>query len=323
MESQWVTRNHYNPCFWTAYWNPDYYAAAVAGTTPLPAARDQVVYSLNVKGDRIFPTTVANVHYEKDFGPAELSRDDAEAFVKRHYPDRFQSDRQAHESAHYPVFINFEQILTALEGMEHYDHLRTVIARGTLGSPMEKGMIACLVHLQALRSHGIMNSLVEWYGTLGVKKFEFFMLLKWALSNIDCLAEAIAPLALSHWVLYRTESDTFPLTDSPVLILPNSVMWALSPRLLLEIHRGRAAPESQWQTKNGIKRGKLAEFRRRTIGNTFREIIFSDRRTLEFWQSTKEFRQRTALMAETSSYNRLIHRSAERELWEVNAWGNQ
>jgi hypothetical protein len=71
-----------------------------------------------------------------------------------------------------------------------------------------------------------------------------------------------------------------------------------------------------------VKPGKLAEFRRRTIGNTFREIIFSDRSVLEYWQSTPEFRRRWETIRDVKSYNRLVEES-EREIWQLNAFGNQ
>ncbi len=323
MSETWVTRNHYNPCFWTAYWNPVYYAGAISGSTGLPSARDQVVYSLNVKADKILDTVVANVHYDKGFGPAEISYEAAEDYVRRYHPEELDNFRRKSSAADYPVFINFEQILTALEELEHYDHLRAVIAQRGLASPMDKGMIACVVYLQAMRSHALMNSLLEWHESLGIKKFEFFVSLKRILSNIELLAEVIAPLALSHWVLYRTAEPTFPLTDSCVLFGPHSIMMALSPYLLLEIQRNRAAPESQWHHKNGIKRGKLAEFRRRTIGNTFREIIFSDRSTLLFWQQTKEFRDRVSVIRDMKRYNQLVEQHDNRELWLINALGNR
>ena len=66
-----------------------------------------------------------------------------------------------------------------------------------------------------------------------------------------------------------------------------------------------------------------AEFRRRTIGNTFREIIFGDSQLLEYWQSTREFRDRVALMKDVKSYNRLVQAEGARELWQLNTYGNK
>ena len=67
----------------------------------------------------------------------------------------------------------------------------------------------------------------------------------------------------------------------------------------------------------------MKEFQRRTIGNTFREIIFGDERVLNQWQSTSEFRQRVKLVQEMGSYNLIVAKLGEGELWKINALGNQ
>jgi len=92
----------------------------------------------------------------------------------------------------------------------------------------------------------------------------------------------IEKLALSHWQLFRLDRDTFPLSDLAVTMRPGSVMVALSPRLLLEIHLDRQ--ELGCGHRNWIEGEKLAEFRERTINNTFKEIIFSDGKVLEEWR---------------------------------------
>ena len=56
-------------------------------------------------------------------------------------------------------------------------------------------------------------------------------------------------------------------------------MVALSPRLLLEITMGVFTGDNTGVVKDLIDAKKLAEFRRRTIGNTFREIIFMKKTT--------------------------------------------
>src|SRR5206468_3911583 len=112
---------------------------------------------------------------------------------------------------------------------------------------------------------------------------------KAVLDDHDVLFQHVMTYALGYFKLYKLAKDTFPLNDSPVLLKPKSIMVALSPRLLLEIDRTRNNIPHDCCISNYIEHDKLEEFRRRTIANTFREIIFGTATLLEEWCSTKEF----------------------------------
>ena len=316
-------RNHYNPCFWTALWNPDYYEFVTTGTAQTSPVRTQRIYALSVKSSAIFQTTVENIHYDKNLGIAEISREAAEDFARRYHPDRYQTFVRDSATSTYPVFIDFEQILSFLEKMPPYQVLLDVAKRGSLQSAEEKAFIGCFIVLQQLRSHSIMNSMIEWHRELQRKKFEVFVTLKWLLGDADSLFRLVYPIVACQWTLFRTSTDSFPLCDSPVLSKPHSIMVALSPRLLLEIQPSFPAPADEWRERRSIKPGKLAEFRRRTIGSTFREIIFGESQVLEYWQGTREFSERVALMKDVRGYNRLVQEQSTGELWKLNAYGNQ
>ena len=100
-------------------------------------------------------------------------------------------------------------------------------------------------------------------------------------------------------------------------------MIAFSPRLLLEIRLNEPTINDIVEIKEGIEQAKLDEFRQGTIGNTFREIIFGDKKLLIEWQVTKEFSQRVDTIQKMDGYNILAARHKGRELWHLNAHGNQ
>ena len=315
-------KNHYNPCFWTAFWNTKYYEATVSGSPKIGSAREQKVYALSVKSGKIHEAKVDDVHYDKNLGVAEITREAAEAFCKKYHPESYEHFCHSNESAAYPIAIDLEQLLCILESLQPYKILLDVIKRQRIDGPMEKVELAGFVLFQAIRSHAPLNSMLQWHSELGIERFESYVTLKWLLADREFLTKSIGPLAFSQWTLFATKTDTFPLCDSPVLIQPQSILVALSPRLLLEISNRIPAREHEWRPRKAVKPGKLAEFRRRTIGNTFREIIFSDKSVLEHWQSTPEFSRRCETIRDVKSYNRLVEESG-REIWHVNAFGNQ
>lgn len=320
---KFTRRNHYNPCFWTALWNPDFYSAVIDGRGSAGDPRKQPVYALNVKTGQIRKSAVNDVHYDKGMGVAEISRKAAEDFAKRYHPEEYEQFLVDNVDAPYPVYIDFEEFFTGTERMRPYEMLMQVAQSATVNTLWNKTELAVFVLLQQLRSHSILNATIEWGEELGRHKFEAFITLKWLLQDPEELARLTLPLIKGRWTLFSTARDTFPLCDSPVLAQPRGVMVALSPRLLLEIQKPiHDHIDRMPRVRRRAKKSKVEEFRRRTIGNTFREIIFGNRETLEAWQESIEFEERVVLMKDTKKYNRLVVAEDNRELWHINAFGN-
>jgi hypothetical protein len=147
-------------------------------------------------------------------------------------------------------------------------------------------------------------------------------MLKQYLGNHDVLFQHVMTYATGYFTLFKLAENTFPLNDSPILIKPKSIMVALSPRLLLEIDRTRNNIPHECSISNFIRPEKLEEFRRRTIGNTFREIIFGNPDLLEEWRQTTDFANRHSLMANVKSYNAVVAKYAGREIWRINAYSD-
>ena len=315
-------RNHYNPCFWTAHWNPEYFERAISRRADGLKAREQRVFALNVKSARTYETAVDNVHYDKDLGVAEITSEDAREFCRRNFPDQYEQFCLDIEDHPETVYLDFEDILTGLEKSPAYTTLKDAIVNQRIQAPKEKALLAGFVIMHWLRSHAIMNSMIEWWNELGMKKFEYFWMLKHSLGNTKQLFSLVMLVAPFRWHYYRVDRDTFPLNDSPVLIGPDSVMVALSPRLLLEIDRTQRQPETTISYSNHVAPEKLEEFRRRTIANTFREIIFGHESLLEQWAMSREFAERHQLLANAKNYNAMVIKHGSRELWSLNALPN-
>lgn len=316
-------RNHYNPCFWTALWSPKYHEAFIAGESLPGEARSQLVHALSVKSGRLRTSSVEKVHYDKGLAVAEITREAADDFAKRYHPDKYEEFVKENAQAEYPLLLDFESFLAGIERLRPYQIMMDVARGSSVDSVLDKTELATFVVLQQLRSHSVLNSMIEWEKELQRYKFETLVTLRWSLEDPVALYRMVLPLVQGRWTIFRTDADTFPLCDSPVLVQRHSIMVALSPRVLLEIQLPIHDPvEKMPHIRRGVKPSKVEEFRRRTIGNTFREIIFGDRSVLESWQQSSEFRNRFGLVKDLKKYNQLVIEEGDRELWHINAFGN-
>jgi hypothetical protein len=135
------------------------------------------------------------------------------------------------------------------------------------------------------------------------------------------LARAMTPLACARWTLYRTERHRFPLCDSPVMINRDNVMMTLSLRLLAEIDLTVQTPEDKWMVGDGISGSKYREFRRRSLQNTFKDIVFSEIAELTTWKALPEFRARMRDLSTVAGAEQARQLGAQRVMWALSGFG--
>ncbi len=314
-------RNHYNPCFWTALWNKPFFESWLRDAAQRGKPREQLVWALNLRGCKILENKVANVHLDKGLGVAEITSESAERFCRRWFPEKLPGLKawlRVHRDDEY--FIDFEDVLAGMERFGVYGALMKASRIGNVDSLEHKGFLACTLVLHAMRSHELMTSMTQG-GAIGLEKFEYFWLLRNAFGNRLILGRAAVPLAMGQWILYRTDDHRFPLCDSPVMVNRDGVMAVLSPRLLLEINLNVARYENLPLVRDRISASKFREFRHRAIGNSFKEIIFSDRAVLEDWQSSREFRVRAAALRDPVKAAECIRAASERVGWALSGFG--
>jgi hypothetical protein len=314
-------RNHYNPCFWTALWNQEYYRQYCSDAGPQGSAREQSVYALNFRAGKIIQTTVEHVHFHKNLGVAEITPESFKRFCARWHPDEYE-DMAAHVAANPEVlYLDFEDILTGMETAARYSSLMQVAKLGDFGSVQDKGFLICVLMMHAMRSYEFMSAAIEGMSAVDIDKWEYFWLLKNAWGNRPVLARAVTAPALAEWTLWVTPSHAFPLCDSPVMMSRDSLMAPLSPRLLLDINLNVSRPEGYWRVRDDIPGHKLAEFRRRSIANTFKEIIFHDSQVLEQWLSSDHAAARIATLRDPTTTRQCVEEAASRVVYGLNGFG--
>jgi hypothetical protein len=313
--------NHYNPCFWTAFWNPSYYEHILANRPNPPAARKQEIYTLNIRADKILHTIFEKVHYQKDLGVAKISPESMITYCSKNRPEELDSCRKYFDGHPETVFIDFEEILTGLEKVGGYESLREAVINEGLTSVGHKGYISILLIYHAMRSYEMMTFMVENAAKKGIDKWEYFVNLKKAWGDPQLLARAVTPMAQGRWTFYKTTQHRFPICDSPVLVNENSVMAILSPRLLLEIDLNVHRDEGYWEYKDGISFSKYREFRRRAINNAFNDILFHDAAELEEWQKLPECRKRCGIVRDIDLRKSELQEAAERVVFALSGFG--
>jgi hypothetical protein len=312
MSKRFTKRNHYNPCFWTAYWNPDYFDTRISRQENVMEPRSQLVYTLNLQSRTIRQTNVNDVFFQKKLGVAEITPDSSKRFCKKYYPNEYDQFCKDVDKNSETLYLDFEDILTEIENMAGYDSLLKAVHIGGLSSPEHKGFLTCVIIIHAMRSYEMMTAMMDFTDFIGMDKWEYFWLLKNAWANPLMLARAVTPLALGKWTFYSTPVHTFPLPDSPVMINLNNFMIVLSPRLLLEIDLTVDDPKNDLGIYGQLSLVKFHEFQLRAISNSFKDIIFHDPAVLEDWRDSLEFHDRAAAMIDYSKSRHLIHAAANR-----------
>jgi hypothetical protein len=321
MVDAFTRRNHYNPCFWTALWNEDYFRGYCSDTAGGSSPRDQVVYALNLRASKVLRTTVERVHYHKDLGVAEIDAESVKRFCARWYPDKYDSMVEYVTAHPEKVYLDFEDILTGMESLRHYDAWMRSAKLGDLQSFEDKGFLAAAFMIHAMRSYEYMSAAISRASEIGINKWEYFWQLKNIWSNNQFLARATIVPALARWTLWRTQNHSFPLCDSPVMIDRDSVMVTLSPRLLLEIDLTVPDPEPPWIIREDLPAEKFAEFRQRSINNSFKEILFCDERVLLDWLASEEMVTRIAALKDPGRNQECVRQSVRRTNYGLTGFG--
>lgn len=284
-------KNHYNPCFWTAFWNFDYLQNKRKGSLSNDKPRDQKIFSLNLKSNKILSLKTRNVFVEKGAGLAVIKKEDALSFYKRMHPQKLEELKEYYKTNPSELILDFENHFTGFENL-YKEPLERAIINGTINCIEDKVFLSFFIMIQVIRNHNHLKGMEFLFESIGQKKFEMFYNLKHTLSDTNELMKLIEPFFVSKWVVYKTSDFKFPLSDNPVLIRPLHILIPLGPDLLLEIDLKKKVSVSNFCTaKHGIPFWTYLKFRKRTIENSSREIIFGEASILARWQKSRLYKK--------------------------------
>jgi hypothetical protein len=317
-----TTRNHYNPCFWVALWNDAYFREWQATSSP-PArhAREQAVWVLNLRSDRIYESKVECVHFQKGFGLAEISPASMLDWCKHWHPAEAAGLAEHLRQHPEPLYLDFEPTLHGLEQLHGYQAIMDAARNERILSAAHKGFLACGLMMHAMRSYEFSTSMLQPRQGRQPGKWQYLWLLKTAWANELVLARSGLPLAMGQWTLWRTAEPAFPLCDSPIFIHRDGLVALLSPRLLLEIDLTVARPEDHWILRDEVLPKDLDVFYGALLNNSFKELVAWDRATLERWRRDPRYRIRVEALSSPERRDAAIAEAAERVVWGMMGFG--
>ena len=271
-------KNHFNPCFWTAYWNFEYLKSKRENQSFKDSVREIKVFCLNLKSDKILNSKTEDIFIEKRAGLALITPDAALDFTLRNFPESYDEIRQSTTSE---LTIDFEDHFSKME--EAYrPALEQLILLDIEINLETKAHLAHFIFYQTIRNPVMFNSMETFAKSKGMEKFEMFYTLKHELSNPDKMKSFIFPLVIPEWTIYRLKKNVFPLSDSAVLAKKSSLMCVIAPNIMIEINFKKKVDEIQlFKIRNRISYFKYRDFLRRTINNSNRAIIFGEINLLE------------------------------------------
>ncbi|WP_026452142.1 DUF4238 domain-containing protein [Aequorivita capsosiphonis] len=274
-------RTHYNPCFWTSYWNFDYLNRKRLNPELKENVRKKEVFVLNLKSDKIFIDVTQNVFYKKKLGLATITKEGALDFTKRNFPNELENIQNRYKKDKSELTLDFENYFTLME--ESYRiHLEELILNDKAITINEKAYLTFFVLFQALRNPNSLDDMTELYKANGLEKFELLVSIRHKISDYNGLAELSAPFSVPTWNIYKLKKNIFPLSDNPVLAKNGHIMVAISPNIMLELDLKEKCKEvNPVHIKTRISYLKKKEFIKRTILNSSREIIFGEERVLQ------------------------------------------
>ena len=311
-------RTHFNPCFWTAYWNKKYYEEVMTSGLKKDS-RDQEIFSLNISAGKILSTKIERVHCEKNLGLSEITMDGIRKYINEYYPGDSEQHLSKLKSEEYPLLLCYENLFTKIEELPAYEVLEKVIRSGVIEDFEDKVWISSFIILQRIRGHAFINSMVEALGLLNKPKFEYMLHMRCLLADKEFLFRVTFPVATAKWTLYKSDRHRLPLCDSPILKKDRNIMVALSPRLLLEIDLNKNSKSSELPRVKQLNKNVVLEFKRRTIENTYKEIIFNNTNVLEGYLDDPLFKSRAKNLKESVGFNSIIRTTEGKEIYHIGA----
>lgn len=279
-------KNHYNPCFWTAFWNFEYLTEKRLNPLLNQNLRETKVHVLNLKSNKILYSKTEKIFFQKKAGIAAVKAEYLKKILNK-LPEKKEVNNQEIEDS----IIDFENHFTMLEN-QYRKSLEKIILTNERIEMEDRVDISTFIAFQLFRNPFILDNLTESFKNNEMEKFEMFLTFKKIISNSESLVKFIGTYLFSEWKIYKLSKNIFALSDNPIMIRKFNLMVALAPNILLEINLNKINKSAdKYIIKNKISCFKYHDFITRTITNSSKEIIFGDEEKLKKIQNTNKYKK--------------------------------
>lgn len=268
-------KNHYIPCFWSAYWNFEYLNAKRENFDYSYQSRKVNLLTLNLKSNKIYTVKTEDIFLEKKLGLAKvLSKADS------------SENNKADE-----ITYDFENLFTAMEN-SYKDALENLITNHKKIDEETKFFLASIIVCQNLKNPILLKDMEDFYKIFGMGKIEMLNSLHSKLSDYQQLAKFYVPIITPKWKIYIIKKNIFPICDNHILGRNHNIMFAVAPNIMIEIDlKEDNYYIGQCVIKRKISYFKYREFIKRTIRNTSKNIVFGEKELLLKIQKSNTYKK--------------------------------
>ncbi len=280
-------KTHFNPCFWTALWNKNYYQNFIANRENELKCRNQKILTLNLKANKIIDSKTENVFFEKHTGLTDVTQKEIVDYCKKYFPEKtdYFENEEKYKDIH--LVIDFENHFSILE--DSFSNVFKLIRDKKIYDIAEKTELSHFVFTHLYRSPLHINKLIKDFTENDGSKLETFLHIKHnVLGNFENLKNYIIPIFSKEWTVLESKRY-IPIGDNPIIHHKDNLFVTISPYLIIKIGKKTVKPEQI------CKYSKLSYFQYHSllkliITSSYNEIVADDKNLLEKIQKSKHFK---------------------------------
>jgi len=275
-----TNKPHYNPCFWTAFWNTDYLNNFRHQKNVGVKAREVLVKALSLKNLKIRTEKTASLFIERNGGIAELNESEVLDYCLRYFPEHYSKVTDYYRTNTGLLLLNIENKYTGIENSVK-DSLEQVIKIRKIPDIKSKTEISIFIYLQKTRNIYYQKKQKENFENNGLAKFERLLHFINIYTDRDELMSSIIDILSSKWTLYRYKKPSLILGDKPI-IEDHKYLWiAIAPDLLLKIDLSVKVPvEFRTIHKSMFNKKEMIKYNRLTYETSENSIIGTSEKQL-------------------------------------------
>lgn len=295
-------RNHYNPCFWTALWNNEYYHAIKYSKERNRKPRDYKLKGIRFSCSKIITNKSDGLFFELNMGLVLMTiKELRDLYYKLPKDYTFISTYNKFRIKYlywlipkWGIIIDIERLFTELEHINGTRSVLDLVKYGKVIDDKHKSLIATFVYTHQLRSPITFSTNYNKYiDTNHPKAFTVLSFIH-SLSNEKELQNVISGYMECVWHLFTVSIDIFPLPDLPIYEDKLNVIAVLSPRHLLIINK--EDKEGGMKYHNSINKKILDTVYKKIIQNTFRDLVLENESVLNMILNSNDWKTRDSFL---------------------------